>query len=73
MTNMNTSDGECEDCEDYEEERDGSETHITDLPYVVFEYILSQLSPYRDLIECKLVSKWWRMSVKSELLLCNRL
>ena len=36
---------------------------IEDLPEVVFEYILSQLSPYRQLIDCKLVSKSWRLCV----------
>jgi hypothetical protein len=40
-----------------------SETSIDDLPYVVFEYILSHLSPYKELIDCKLVSKSWRSSV----------
>ena len=40
-----------------------SETSIDDLPYVVFEYILSHLSPYKELIDCKLVSKSWRLSV----------
>jgi hypothetical protein len=50
----------------FEDELDCNQMDISIncLPYVVFEYILSHLSPYRELSDCKLVSKSWRMSVK---------
>ncbi|XP_054159247.1 F-box only protein 42-like [Oppia nitens] len=38
-------------------------TTVDDIPQVVLEYILSYLSPYRQLIDCKLVSKTWRSAV----------
>lgn len=59
LININRSDGEDED------KIDCNRLTIDDLPYVVFEYILSHLSPYNDLLECKLVSKSWKMSVMS--------
>ncbi len=49
---------------EFEDQLDCNQIHINSLPYVVFEYILSHLSPYRELSVCKLVSKSWRMSVK---------
>jgi hypothetical protein len=49
---------------EFEDQLDCNQIHINSLPYVVFEYILSHLSPYRELSDCKLVSKSWRMSVK---------
>ena len=33
--------------------------HINDLPDVVLEYIFSQLSPYDELLNCRLVCKSW--------------
>ncbi|CAG2115625.1 unnamed protein product, partial [Medioppia subpectinata] len=45
---------------------------VDDLPEVVFEYILSQLSPYRQLDDCKLVSKWWRFCVRETILKLKR-
>ena len=32
---------------------------ISNLPDEILEYILSQLTPYRDLVQCKLVCKRW--------------
>ena len=45
--------------------------HINHLPQVVFEYILSHLSPYKDLSYCKLVSKSWDVYVKCKLVYVN--
>lgn len=44
-------------------ETNATDVTIDDLPYVVFEYILSHLSPYKELIDCKLVSSSWRSAV----------
>ena len=46
-----------------DEHKELTDVTIDDLPYVVFEYILSHLSPYKELIDCKLVSRSWRSSV----------
>lgn len=41
------------------------ECKIDDLPDVLLEYILSLIPPYKDLQECKLVSKKWFHITKS--------
>lgn len=38
---------------------------IDDLPDELLEYILSLIPPYKDLQECKLVSKRWFRATKS--------
>lgn len=43
--------------------------HINDLPAEVLRYILSHLSPYGDLPNCKLVCKYWYESVAGKLLI----
>ena len=55
-----------------EEESDmKSVVNINHLPQVVFEYILSHLSPYKDLLDCKLVSKTWELYVKCKFIINN--
>jgi len=41
------------------------ESTVDDLPDEVLEYILSLVSPYKDLQECSLVCKRWHRSVKN--------
>lgn len=44
-------------------------TSIHALPEVVFEYILSQVSPYNDHLACRLVSKAWNEGIKCKSIL----
>lgn len=39
---------------------------MDDLPEEVLEFILSLISPYKDLHDCMLVSKKWRRCVLSK-------
>ena len=43
-----------------------SSSSINDLPDEVLEYILSLISPYKDMKECMLVCRRWLQSVKSK-------
>jgi len=42
------------------------ESTVDDVPDEVLEYVLSLVSPYKDLQECSLVCKRWHRSVKSK-------